>query len=107
MTELKDYDCDSCSVSRQIRFGCESKGEAIEAHFVLGKKQFWRCPKALLKEMPIEDRQFINKLFYYYTHWEKGLLPKPGGIDDQDEFIIMQLPIISSLVKQLSRGIQK
>lgn len=100
MTALRDYDCDSCSVSRQIRFGCEGEGEAIEAHFVIGKQQFRRCPKAMLKEMPSEDIVFINKVLKYYAHWERGILPKAGGVDDQDQFIMNMLPTISGYVKQ-------
>lgn len=100
MVALRDYDCDSCSDARQIRFGCEGKSEAIEAHFVIGNQQIWRCPKALLNEMLPEDVRFISKVLTYYAHWERGILPKSGGVDDQDQFIMQMLPTISGYVKQ-------
>lgn len=100
MVALRDYDCDSCKPSRQIRYGCEGEGTAIEAQFVIGKQQFFRCPKAMMKEMPLEDRVFLNKILTYYAHWERGILPQAGGVDDQDQFIMSMLPTISGYVKQ-------
>ena len=50
--------------------------------------------------MPDEDRRFMNRVLTYYAHWERGILPKSGGVDDQDQFIMQMLPTISGYVKQ-------
>lgn len=52
------------------------------------------------KEVNQDDKKFINTLLHYFIHYEKGHLPKSGGVDDQDQFIMMCMPIINKYVNQ-------
>jgi hypothetical protein len=68
--------------------------------FKMGKHYVTRCPMAIMNEMPWEDRKLIWRLLNYYSSWERGILPKAGGYDDQDEFVMSCMPIISKLYSE-------
>jgi len=53
---------------------------------------------ALWRELPKADKDMINEIMTAYYYSEKGILPKAGGWQDQDRFIIECIPIVHRYV---------
>jgi hypothetical protein len=83
--------------------GCESEASSVKEHLTVGSIRIWRCPQALWKEMPEADKVLINEVFFYHGHWLKGHLPKDGGVDSQDKFLMRCFPVIEKWIRYHER----
>ena len=85
--------------------GCKSELTSANEHLTVGGERIWRCPQALYKEMPVEDKVLINTIFFYHGNWERGHLPKDGGVDAQDQFLMRCFPVIHKWINyHISKG---
>ena len=90
---LPDWRCDKCTVSMKKVRGCQS--ESMTAT-LLGSETLTRCPRSFIFDHPRE----FHRLTGLWTNYEKGFLPEPGGIEDQQAQIMEALMIYDRAVQE-------
>jgi hypothetical protein len=91
-------DCHECTEVQRNWRGCTE--EVPETEFVIDGVPLKRCPLKLLSSITI-------RFIHFYSYFQKGFLPNPGGVLDQPHKLIEVFNYLGSFILRKEREEQK
>lgn len=102
---LPERDCAKCSARQKSEWGCTKKAPIP---LLFDGEDTFRCPRRVLH--PDEGNTTgLSDVFWYYGRYKSGLLPEPGGLNDQSAMLMQQFRVIDAAyaeVEQAERELQ-